>query len=1136
MAPSEVDCMRVRFFSTLVLVCLCVWSLKAQQAKQLFKITEGGEEHVCASDLLHQRMLQEDEAYRQRHEAQQEQIQRQVERFSSEEKSVVVHTIPVVVHIFHTGEPIGGGSNISDAQVQSAIVGLNEDYRKQAGTNGDGNGVDVEVQFCLASRDPDGNPTDGIIRVDASSIPNYATEGISIGQGSGANENTLKALSKWDRNQYYNIWIVNEIDDNDGGAGVQGFAYFPTSSAAKDGAVILYNAFGTVGALKSYTSLNRTVTHELGHAFYLYHTFQGNSCSETNCSSQGDYVCDTPPTTTNTSCNSPACSGNQQVENYMDYTSETCMDMFTQGQKDRMRSAIMTSRSSLLTSLGCTPPNALDAGIASISSPSGYMCSATTSPIVELKNFGSSSLTSVQIKYRVDGGPIQTYSYTGNIASGESVSVTLPSMTYSAGTHSLEVYTESPNGGTDGFQSNDSFTSQFEIVNGNIATVTIDVDNYGNETTWTITDGSGDVVASGGPYPSNAYGTSFETDVCLDLACYDFTIYDSYGDGICCGNGFGAYNVSDADGNILASSGVDFNDSETTEICLSASTNPPIAEFNASSTSVCQGGSVQFNDLSAGGPTSWSWSFSGGSPSSSTSQSPTVSYNSPGTKTVSLTVTNANGTDTETKTAYVTVGADLTINGAVSDAQCWNSSDGGVNISLTGGTAPFSYNWNIGASSQDISGLDEGSYTVTVQDGAGCSATQTFQVDAPNNINASNTSVTDASCSNDGTASVCPTGGTPGYSYLWNDPAQQTTSMATGLSAGPYMVVITDSNGCQKNKNLTVNGTGDMDLTNGTKSNVTCYGESNGSATVDPVGGSGGYTYLWNDVSAQTTATASGLSAGVYSVSVTDDSGCQSSRSFNIHEPNELAVNTIEINSVSCAGMEDGEISVEIVGGTEPYSFNWNGAGLGQTLNPDGVAGGDYSLNVTDDQDCSTTEVLIVPTPNVISAQLLSVIPDSCNLNVGRAEIEVSGGTGDKSVHWDDDSFQTGEVLSNVRFGNYQALISDENNCEGGIQVDIGEADCVGTTGLDEFDELSFVTFPNPIDNGSFSIQVVQDNSDDLELSIIDITGKTITRRNLQAGATTHQILLEDNIAEGIYLLQLSNSRKAITERIMVIR
>lgn len=318
--------------------------------------------HYCASDSIHARLMQEDAEYRQSIELNELRMANAVRQSVGSQRSSTILTIPIVIHIMHSGEAQGSGANISDAQVQSAIVALNEDFRKLPGSNGDGDGVDTQIEFCLASVDPNGNPTSGINRVNASVVSNYAAEGITAGQGSGASELDVKTLSRWNRNDYYNIWIVSEIEDNNGGSGIQGYAYYPSSSPSLDGAVILYNAFGTVGDLKFYTSMNRVTTHELGHAFFLYHTFYGGSCNETNCSTQGDRVCDTPPTSQNSSCNSPSCSGTQQVENYLDYTNQTCQNMFTQGQKDRMRDAITQQRPSLLNSLGCSAVAAICTG------------------------------------------------------------------------------------------------------------------------------------------------------------------------------------------------------------------------------------------------------------------------------------------------------------------------------------------------------------------------------------------------------------------------------------------------------------------------------------------------------------------------------------------------------------------------------------------------------------------------------------------------------------------------------------------------------------------------------------------------------------------------------------------------------
>jgi PKD repeat protein len=278
-----------------------------------------------------------------------------------------IYRIPLVVHVMHLGEAVGTGTNICDEQIFSAVTALNQDYRKMAGTAGFGAGVDTEIEFYLAARDPFNNATNGINRVNATGVANYSTQGITTNPL--GNELAVKALSNWDNTKYYNIWIVSEIDDNNAGAGTQGYAYFPGAPNGTDGSVILYNAFGTRGTLKSFTKRNATATHEIGHGLNLFHTFEGDgtgaTCpTEATCATGGDQVCDTPLhrrddngagcPTGGTSC---AGVGMGEVRtNYMNYNNtESCYSMFSAGQATRMRDAIANDRLSLTTSTAANP-------------------------------------------------------------------------------------------------------------------------------------------------------------------------------------------------------------------------------------------------------------------------------------------------------------------------------------------------------------------------------------------------------------------------------------------------------------------------------------------------------------------------------------------------------------------------------------------------------------------------------------------------------------------------------------------------------------------------------------------------------------------------------------------------------------
>ena len=252
-----------------------------------------------------------------------------------------VKTIPVVVHVLH----IGGSENISDAQIQSQIDIMNEDYGKLPGTNGDGAGVDTKVRFCLAKIDPNGNCTNGIVRI-YSTLTNHKTYERAM----------LKQLSFWDNTKYMNIYLVKSIT-----GGVLGYSSFPGGPPDEDGMVVRSNVFGNIGTASS--SLGRTASHEIGHWFGLYHTFN-NGCGVDLCL-DGDYVCDTPPqatpsfncTTLNT-CSNDVPDIDDQKENYMNYTNDACKNMFTNGQKLRIQATLDTIRTNIwsqtnLIATGC---------------------------------------------------------------------------------------------------------------------------------------------------------------------------------------------------------------------------------------------------------------------------------------------------------------------------------------------------------------------------------------------------------------------------------------------------------------------------------------------------------------------------------------------------------------------------------------------------------------------------------------------------------------------------------------------------------------------------------------------------------------------------------------------------------------
>ena len=484
--------------------------------------------------------------------------QRQLENKST----TAVITIPVVVHVFHNGEDIGVAPNITDAQIESQITVLNQDFRRELNTPGyntNAVGADVEIEFCLAQQTPDGCPTNGIDRID------IGQDGfIETSESDAYNKvNALKPSTIWNPSLYLNIWTVALK----GGSGLLGYAQFPDGNPNTDGVVIDYKYFGSINHDDGTFILNapynegRTTTHEVGHYLGLYHTFEGGCSGEV--STSGDFCADTPAVAeANELCpeNVDSCPTGDpdMVENYMDYTQDSCMNIFTQDQKTRMQSAVTTSRSDLVSSNACSAPASVNYdGSIQIEGINLSDCSVIA-PKVRITNYGSTVLTSALITYDLDGGTVQNHPWTGSLNYGEYTIVTLSSQNVALGNHTLNVSVSNPNGNIDGRDCNDSasinFDSAVNISGSSKLHLTIIPDNYGSEITWEFSDGS--TIISGGPYTDDDTTPITQSFDIVDNACYSFKIMDSAGDGICCGDfGDGSYELKDDNDNIIVSGG-----------------------------------------------------------------------------------------------------------------------------------------------------------------------------------------------------------------------------------------------------------------------------------------------------------------------------------------------------------------------------------------------------------------------------------------------------------------------------------------------------------------------------------------------------------------------------------------------------
>jgi hypothetical protein len=370
------------------------------------------------------------------------------------------YTIPIVFHIVLPNPAV-----VTDAQIQAQLDTLNKDY---AGTNGDSIIIpsyfkpffgSSGIQFCLAKQTPDGDPTTGIERVVAGR-PSFSNT-----DNDAVKHTATGGVDGWDANNYFNVWVCTFSN------GLLGYATFPGDGDGNDnnqGVVVEYRSLpgGAFGGFNT----GKTLSHESGHYFNLYHIWgdDDGACTGT------DFVDDTPNQANassgcSTGIKTDACTagGNGiMYQNYMDYSNDNCLVMFTPLQVARMESALLAYRSSLLSSTGCQPPVLYnyDAQLKSINEPVQRICNSSFTPVVTIRNRGTQTLTSLKISAVIDNSVPAVFNWTGSLTQLASTDVSINSITTTAGAHTLKIYLSAPNNNTDQNTVNDTLSVNFEYI------------------------------------------------------------------------------------------------------------------------------------------------------------------------------------------------------------------------------------------------------------------------------------------------------------------------------------------------------------------------------------------------------------------------------------------------------------------------------------------------------------------------------------------------------------------------------------------------------------------------------------------------------------------------------------------------
>ncbi len=448
---------------------------------------------------------------------------------------------------------------------------------------------------------------------------------------------------------------------------------------------------------------------------------------------------------------------------------------------------------------------------------------------------------------------------------------------------------------------------------------------------------------------------------------------------------------------------------------------PPTASIAAPPKLNCNNATVQLNaTASSQGPNfTYSWTTPNGNiVSGSNTLTPVV--NAAGT--YNLLVTNTTNGCTATAGTTVTQSPAVTAGATATSVSCNGGSNGTASATGGGGAGSFTYGWSNGGNTASISGLPAGTYTVTITDSENCSATATATVTQPAILaaNASATAET-ANGANNGTATAAPTGGTPNYTYHWSNNGA--TATITNLAPGNYTVTVTDLNGCTAVQTVTVNSFNCSLSASIASTNVTCNGAADGTASVTVNGAVAPVSYTWSN--GAMTPSVNNLPPGSYAVSILDANGCPASLSVNITEPPVLSANATATGETAL-NADDGTATAQPTGGTTPYSYLWSNDGVTATIT--GLAPGSYSVTVTDANNCTSTQTVIVNAFNCNVTASISTVNVACPESTdGQATVTLNGGTLPYTYVWNNgDSTAT---VTNLAPGAYSVTVLDADGC-----------------------------------------------------------------------------------------------------------
>ncbi len=477
-----------------------------------------------------------------------------------------------------------------------------------------------------------------------------------------------------------------------------------------------------------------------------------------------------------------------------------------------------------------------------------------------------------------------------------------------------------------------------------------------------------------------------------------------------------------------------------------------------------------------------------------------------------------------------------TINGL--DVKCAGASDGIIELTVNGGTLPYSYDWNNGAKTEDLNGVPPDIYTVDVIDANGCTTSESLQILGPVPISLDITIEQGISCygNTDGRVKATAEGGTPygadSKYYIWDDPAHQNSRTADNLEPGTYTVTVTDLNECKTTGSVSLV---EPDLLVVTANHTNgCNNVDDGAVQLTVSGGTLDYTYDWSNF--DTTKNILELAPGDYTVTVTDANGCKDTSMAMIINPPAINISSASATDVTgCYGDSTATIDVDVSGGTGEltYSLIPSAAPSNDSGSFINIPRGKYIVRILDENTCAdTTDTLTVSEPGLLVVDSVAVI-DASTQTSGNGSITVycTGGTEPLTYTLGPAAIATNQtgIFSSLDTGTYNVSITDDNACGPAIREDIK----VGSlTKIKSVTSNEITVYPNPSD-GKITIELAEKLSEDLSVMILNNSGQSILVNTFKKGTVKKVFDLSDYPA-GVYYLQMNGAGLMVNKKITI--